>query len=83
MKHALYLQYLKIIVKEAIENSDGTAAGASDYLNRMKKPGFFSKPEKREAYYRAQKVFATTRDRPLWFVLSCLGLKQEDLDDIS
>ena len=80
MRQTLYFQFLKEIIKEAIEYSDGTPTGISTYLTNKKAPGFFSRPEKREALSRAKKVFATTQDRPLWFVLSCLGLKQNDLE---
>jgi len=83
MDQEQYKHYLIQTIKEALENSSGTVEGAADYLASKKKPFFLTRhyPEKKEALYRAKKVFNTTRDRPLWFVLSCLGLKTEDLED--
>ena len=75
------MQYLKEFIKEAMDNSDRTPIGITSYLEKMKKPGRFSKTEKKEAYSRVRKVFKTNQERPLWFVLSCLGLKEKDFEE--
>jgi hypothetical protein len=82
MDQDTYNQQLIELIREALDNSSGTVDGAADYLLNRKKPFFLTRnyKEKREALYRAKKVFHTTRDRPLWFVLSCLGLKMEDIE---
>lgn len=80
MDQERFQKHLIEFIKEAIDMSDGSASGASDYLNSKKKPGFLARDEKKKAFYRVQKVFSETRDRPMWFVLQCFGLKAEDLE---
>ena len=80
MNQELFTQYVKEYVKEALIYSDNNVDIAADFLIGLKKPGFLSKNEKKEALIRTQKVFRAYRDRPLWFVLKCLGLRQEDLN---
>jgi hypothetical protein len=82
MNQAKYEQFLLEIIKEALEYGDGTVAGAASYLEGKKKPFFLSLnvEEKRLALERTRKVFTTNRDRPIWFILKCFGLKPEDLE---
>ncbi len=82
MKQTLYTHYLKAIIQEAIGNSEGTTEAIANYLSQKKKPGLLHKAEEKEAFSRVQKVFTTSADRPLWFVLSCLGLKPDDFEGI-
>ncbi len=79
MNQEKYQQELIDLVQEALIQGENDAAAASDYLNAMKKPGFLASKERKEAFYRARKVFNETRDRPVWFVLKCLGLDENDI----
>ena len=80
MNQELYQQYVIEFISEALIYSDNNVDLAADYLLGKKKPGLFSRSEKKQAFERTQKVFSQCRDRPLWFVLKCMGLSQEDLD---
>ena len=79
MNQERYNQFVIEYVKEALIQGDNNVDLAADYLLGLKKPGFLSKNEQREAYTRTRKIFGAYRDRPLWFVLKCLGITQEDL----
>lgn len=72
-------QYLRAYVREALIFGDKNVDEAANYLLNQRKPGFFSKKEKKIALERAQKIFSAYRDRPLWFVMKCLGLDAEEL----
>jgi hypothetical protein len=80
MDQSRYIQFLVEYIKKSLDESDGTAYGASNYLSAQKKPGFMAPSEKKEAFQRANKVFTEMRDRPLWLVLKALGLTVEDLE---
>jgi hypothetical protein len=80
MDQSRYTKYLVEYVKKSLDESDGTAYGAANYLGAQKKPGFLAANEKKEAFQRAKKVFSEMRDRPLWLVLKALGLTNEDLE---
>ena len=77
MKKALYEQYLEDYVREALNYNNHDVDEAANYLLTQRKPRFFAKQEKKLALERAQKVFSAYRDRPLWFILKCLGLDPE------
>lgn len=79
MDQEKYTQFLIEFTKEALDNSDGSTQGASNYLSGKKKPGLLASKEKKEAFYRARKIFAEMRDRHLWLVLKALGLKEDDV----
>ena len=79
MNKDLFDQFLRDYVREALIYSDNNVDEAANHLLNQKKPGFLSKQEKKIALERAQKVFSAYRDRPLWFVLKCLGLDSEEL----
>ena len=80
MDQELYQQFVIEFIRDALVYSDNNVDLAADYLLGKKKPGIFSKAEKKQAFERTQKVFSQCRDRPLWFVLKCLGLSQEDIN---
>ena len=80
MNQERYKQYVIAYVKEALSYGDNNADQAADYLQSLKKPGFLSNKEQKEAYVRTQKIFGAYRDRPLWFVLKCLGITQDELE---
>jgi hypothetical protein len=80
MDQKRYHEYLIEFTKEALDSTDGTPQGASNYLSTLKKPGILARQEKKEAFRRAKKVFAEMRDRPLWLVLKALGLSVEDVE---
>lgn len=80
MDSSRYTNYLVEYIKKSLDESDGTAYGAANYLGALKKPGMLTPTEKKEAYQRARKVFTEMRDRPLWLVLKALGLSAEDLE---
>ncbi len=54
-------------------------AAASNWLMSQRTRRFFARPEQKEALHRAQKVFNSYQDRPLWFVLKCFDLTEKDL----
>jgi len=80
MNHARFNQYLIEYVRQALIHSDKNVEEAASYLMSQRKPGFLSKAEKKQALERAQKIFSAYRDRPLWFVLKCLGITPEQLE---
>jgi site-specific DNA-adenine methylase len=82
MNQELYQEYVIEYIREALVSSDNNVENATNYLLGLKKPSFLSKAEKKQAFERTRKVFAQCRDRPLWFVLKCLGLSQEDIDAV-
>ena len=77
MKKELYDQYLEDYVREALNFGAHDVDEAANYLLSQRKPRFFAKHEKKLALERVQKVFSAYRDRPLWFILKCLGLDSE------
>jgi hypothetical protein len=82
MNNEVFQEYLRQLVKEALNYGEGTVTGAASYLSGKKKPFFITRhlAEKRLALERAQKIFGNNRDRPLWFVLKCMGLTLEDIE---
>lgn len=79
MNKSLYDQYLREYVREALIFGDKDVDEAANFLLNQRKPGFLSKKEKKIALERSQKIFSAYRDRPLWFVLKCLGVDEEEL----
>ena len=72
----VYLHYLEQYVREALENSDGTNAGISDYLWEKQVSGLMVRHrfEKRKALNEARKAFDEHRHWPVEIVLSHLGI---------
>lgn len=79
MNQERYQEYLIDYIREALIYSDKDVSAAANYLQSQRTARFFAKAEKKEALRRAQKVFSSYQDRPLWFVLKCLGLQEDDL----
>jgi len=78
MNQKLYNQFLHEYIREALINGSQSVEGAANYLLSQRNPRFLVKQEKKLALERAQKVFSSYQDRPLWFVLKCLGLESEE-----
>ncbi len=79
MKKALFDQYLLEYVREALIYADNDVSDAANFLRNQKKPGFLAKTEKKQALERAQKVFGSYPDRPVWFILKCLAIDPKDI----
>jgi hypothetical protein len=82
MNRELFNQYLHDYIREALTYGNKTVDEAANYLLSQKPRRFFAKQEQKEALVRAQKNFSAYRDRPLWFVLKCLGYTLEDFEGI-
>lgn len=82
MNIGLYRKYLNQYVRQAIENSDGTRSGISEYLGSIKVSGFLTrdKDEKRRAIQDAKTAFDDHRHWPLDIIVSHLGLDADILD---
>ena len=80
MNKDLFDQYLRDYVGEALIYGDQKVDEAADYLLSQRKPRFLARNERKLALERAQKVFSAYRDRPLWFVLKCLGIESDELN---
>lgn len=76
MDIGIYRQCLEQYVREALQNSDGTHAGITEYLNSIKVSGLFvrNKVEKRTALREAINAFEQHRHWPLEIVISHLGV---------
>jgi hypothetical protein len=76
MEKGLFRRYLKEYVKEAVDNSDGTTAGISTYLQEMRVSGLLvrNKAEKTKALEEARRAFDEHRHWPVAIVISHLGL---------
>lgn len=82
MDIGVYWQYLEQLVKEAMENSDRSNDGISNYLWSKKKPGRLTRNrvEKAKALDEARRAFAEHRHWPLEVVLSHLGINSKNLE---
>lgn len=80
MDIGLYRQYLEGYVKDALENSDRTNSGISEYLSSIKPAGRFAahREEKNRALEEVRKVFGDHRHWPLTIILSFLGVENKD-----
>jgi hypothetical protein len=78
MNKDLFDQYLRDYVREALIYGDQNVDQAANHLLNQRKPRFLAKKERKIALERAQKVFSAYRDRPLWFVLKCLGIEADE-----
>jgi hypothetical protein len=79
MNKERYDQYLQDYIREALIYGDQDVGAAANWLMSQRAPRFFAKEEQKEALRRAQKIFNSYQDRPLWFVLKCFDLTEEDL----
>ena len=79
MNRERYDQYLLEYIREALIYGDNDVSAAANWLMTQRTPRFFAREEQKEALRRAQKVFNSYQDRPLWFVLKCFDLTEKDL----
>lgn len=81
MDIGLYRLYVEEYVKEALQNSDGTNAGASEYLLSIKPAGRLTKhrEEKNRALAEVRKAFDEHRHWPLQMILIYLGIENKNL----
>ncbi len=77
MDTQLYRKYLNQYVQEAVQNSDGSVQGITEYLRGLSVTGFLvrNKAEKLRALDDAQRAFGEHRHWPLEIVLSHLGVE--------
>lgn len=76
MDIGLYRKYLNQYVEEAIQNSDGSISGISEYLSSIEVRGMLTrhKTEKSRALNDVKKAFDEHRHWPLDIILSHLGV---------
>ena len=82
MNKKLFDQFLQEYVREALIFGDKNVEEAANYLMSQKNRRFFVKQEKKLALERAQKIFSAYTDRPLWFVMKCIGIEIEELNGV-
>ena len=77
----VYREQVEKLVREALENSDRSISGISEYLSTQEVKGLFvrHKTEKLRALEDVRKAFDEHRNWPLNIVLSHLGLDSEAL----
>jgi len=77
MDIGVYRQYLEKYVSEAVQKSDGSVSGISNYLWNMNVSGFLvrNRTEKQKALDDARSAFDAHRHWPLEIILSHLGVK--------
>jgi len=80
MNRERYDQYLHDYIREALIYGDNNVGAAANWLMAQRTSRFFAREEQKEALRRAQKVFNSYQDRPLWFVLKCFDLTEKDLE---
>jgi hypothetical protein len=80
-----YRRVLAELIKEALENSDGTTRGVSEYLDNKKIPRFLvrNRKEKLRALSEAREAFDEHMVWPVDIVISHLGVDREDLEKLS
>jgi len=76
-----YRQYLKELLREAVENSDGSREGIWDYLQSKNVSGLFvrNRDEKKKALAEARGAFEEHRHWPVEIIISHLGVEPEDV----
>jgi hypothetical protein len=77
MDLGVYKQTLEKYVLEAMQNSDGSAAGIANYLWNIKISGLLvrNRTEKQRALDDARQAFDEHRHWPVEIILSHLGIK--------
>ncbi len=75
----LFRRYLEEYVKEAIENSNGTNAGVSEYLWAKREPGKLTSNRdiRIKALHEARRAFDEYRHWPQLIILSHLGFENK------
>ena len=76
-----YRNYMEELLKEALENSDGSNSGISEYLREKKVSGLFvrNKKEKQRALEDARKAFDEHAHWPVDIVISHLGVDPKEI----
>lgn len=82
MDIGVYRNFLKELVREALDNSDGSTSGISRYLWDKEIKGLFvrHRKEKQRALNDARKAFDEHRHWPIPIVISHLGLDPDELE---
>jgi hypothetical protein len=81
MDQKVYRQYLREYLRDALQKSDGSNAGMSNYLMQQIEPGRFTRyrEEKIRALNDVQRTFSEHRHWPVDMVFSYLGIKIEEV----
>jgi len=79
MNRERYDQFLLHYIREALLYGNNDVSQAANWLETQRTRRFFAPEEQKEALRRAQKIFINYQDRPLWFVLKCFNLTEDDL----
>jgi hypothetical protein len=80
MNKERYDKYLRDYIREALIYGDNDVGTAANWLMGQRAPRLFASAEQKEALMRAQKIFNSYQDRPLWFVLKCFDLTEKDIE---
>lgn len=82
MDIGFYRQYLAKLVKEALNNSDGSPAGVIEYLGTKKVSGMFvrHRTEKEKALQEVMRAFDEHRHWPMEIILSHLGIEADEIE---
>jgi hypothetical protein len=82
MDIGFYRQYLAKLVKEALENSNGTPASVIEYLETKKISGLFvrHRKEKEKALKEVMRAFDEHRHWPMDIIISHLGIENHELE---
>jgi len=77
-----YRNFLTELVKEALENSDGSPAGISEYIGAKRLGRFLvrNREEKQRALQDAKRAFDEHRHWPIKIIISHLGLDNQDFN---
>lgn len=76
-----YRKYMEELIQEAMDNSDGTNSGISEYLREKQVSGWFvrKKKEKQRALADARKAFDEHAHWPVDIVISHLGVDPKEV----
>ena len=81
MDQKMYRQCLREYLRDALQKSDGSNAGMSNYLMQQIEPGRFARnrEEKIRALNEVQRVFSEHRHWPVDMIFTYLGIKLEEV----
>jgi hypothetical protein len=82
MNIGAYRAYLTELIKEAVENTDGSKSEIAEYLGMKKIPRYLvrNKAEKKQALRDAQIAFDEHRHWPVEIIISHLGVDPEEVN---
>ncbi len=80
MNYAIYLKHLRLYLRQAIEQSDGSNRGIAEALEeiRLGRWDLFHRQEKQRALHDARRAFEEHRHWPREIILSHLGVSLDD-----